>query len=108
MATSLMSGLIASGYAPRQIWVSDTNQATLQSHADHLKVNISASNEAVAEEVDVVVLAVKPQIMRDIAMQIAPVIRKQHTLIVSIAAGISQGSLSFMVGTGCSHRSMHA
>jgi pyrroline-5-carboxylate reductase len=98
MATSLMSGLIASGYAPQQIWVSDTNQATLQSHAEHLHVNISADNEAVADEVDVVVLAVKPQILREIALQIAPAIRKKNVLVVSIAAGISQGSLAQWLG----------
>ncbi len=98
MATSLMSGLIASGYAPEQIWVSDTNQATLQSHVDHLRVNISASNDAVADEVDVVVLAVKPQILRGIAQQIAPVIQQKNILVVSIAAGISQKSLSSWLG----------
>lgn len=99
MATSLMSGLIASGYAPRQIWVSDANQATLQSHAEHLRVNISADNEAVTEEVDVVVLAVKPQILREVALQIAPAIRQKNVLVVSIAAGISQGSLRQWLGS---------
>ena len=34
-------------------------------------MNISANNEALAEEVDVVVLAVKPQILREISFQIA-------------------------------------
>ena len=98
MATSLMSGLIASGYAPQQIWVSDTNQATLQSHADHLRVNISAGNEAVSDEVDVVVLAVKPQVLREISLQIAPVIQQKKVLVVSIAAGISQSSLAKWLG----------
>lgn len=99
MATSLMSGLIASGYAPQQIWVSDTNQAALQSHAENLRVNISADNEAVTDEVDVVVLAVKPQILREIALQIAPAIQQKNVLVVSIAAGISQRSLTEWLGS---------
>ena len=99
MATSLMSGLIASGYAPQQIWVSDTNQATLQSHAKQLKVNISADNEAVTDEVDVVVLAVKPQILREISLQIASAINQRKILVVSIAAGVSQGSLAQWLGS---------
>ncbi len=98
MATSLMSGLIASGHSPQQLWVSDAVPATLQSHADHLKVNISSSNLAVVEEVDVVVLAVKPQILREVALQIAPAIQSKEVLVVSIAAGISQHSLAQWLG----------
>ena len=60
MATSLMSGLIASGYASGQLWVADVNQSLLQAHSERLRVNISADNRKLAEEVEVVVLAVKP------------------------------------------------
>ncbi len=98
MASSLMNGLIASGYAPQQIWVSDTNQAILQSHAESLKVNISAGNAAVADEVDVVVLAVKPQILHDVSLEIAATIRKKQLLVVSIAAGVTQSSLTKWLG----------
>ncbi len=98
MATSLISGLIASGYAPQQIWVSDINQAALQALADQLHVNISANNAALSEEVDVVVLAVKPQILREIALQIAATIRTRKLLVVSIAAGITQSSLAKWLG----------
>ena len=98
MATSLISGLIASGYAPQQIWVSDINQAALQALADQLHVNISVSNAALSEEVDVVVLAVKPQILREIALQISATIRTRKLLVVSIAAGITQSSLAQWLG----------
>lgn len=99
MATSLMSGLIASGHSPQQIWVSDTVSATLQSHRDHLKVNVSSDNDKIVHEVDVVVLAVKPQALRDVALQIAPAIRQKKSLVVSIAAGISQTSLALWLGS---------
>ncbi|MDT4290207.1 pyrroline-5-carboxylate reductase [Methylomonas sp. MO1] len=99
MATSLISGLIASGHSPQQIWVSDTAPATLQAHADQLHVNTTASNETVVNEVEVVVLAVKPQILRDVALQIAPCLKQKNVLVVSIAAGISQQSLSKWLGS---------
>lgn len=99
MATSLISGLIASGHSPQQIWVSDTAPATLQAHADQLHVNTTASNETVINEVEVVVLAVKPQILRDVALQIAPSLKQKNVLVVSIAAGISQQSLSKWLGS---------
>lgn len=98
MATSLMSGLIASGHSPQQIWVSDTAAATLQAHRDRLGVNVSTDNCQVVQEVDVVVLAVKPQILRDVALQIAPIVRQKKSLVVSIAAGISQTSLALWLG----------
>ncbi len=99
MASSLMNGLIASGHSPSQIWVSDTNQETLQSLADKLKVNISANNDQLVKEVDVVVLAVKPQVLRPVAEQIAAAVSEQKVLVVSVAAGISQQSLSDWLGT---------
>jgi len=99
MATSLIRGLIASGHSPQQIWVSDTAPATLQAHADQLHVNISTSNETIVNEVEVVVLAVKPQTLRDVAQQIAPCLKQKNVLVVSIAAGISQQSLSQWLGS---------
>lgn len=99
MATSLMSGLIASGHSPQQIWVSDTAPAALQSHRDNLHVNVSTDNLKIVQEVDVIVLAVKPQILRDVALQIAPLVQQNNSLVVSIAAGISQTSLALWLGS---------
>lgn len=99
MATSLMSGLIASGHSPQQIWVSDTAATILQSHRDHLNVNVSNDNNKIVQEVDVVVLAVKPQAMREVLLQIAPAVQQKKSLVVSIAAGISQTSLALWLGS---------
>ncbi|TPQ29281.1 pyrroline-5-carboxylate reductase [Methylomonas koyamae] len=98
MATSLMRGLIASGHSPQQIWVSDAAPDILKSHADQLHVNISADNANIANEADVVVLAVKPQILRDVCLQIAPQLKQKNVLVVSIAAGIGQQSLALWLG----------
>lgn len=99
MATSLISGLLASGLAPQQIWVSDTNQALLSQHAEQLQVNVSEDNAAVIAAVDVVVLAVKPQIMRQVIEPLASQIQQRKVLVVSIAAGISQQSLTHWLGS---------
>lgn len=98
MASSLINGLIASGHNPVQLWVSDTNQEALNALAANLKVNVSLSNDDVVNEVDVVVLAVKPQIMQAVAEQIAKTSRNRKLLLVSIAAGISQDSLAEWLG----------
>lgn len=98
MASSLINGLIASGHAPTQIWVSDNNQETLQALATNLKVNVSTNNIDIVQQVDVVVLAVKPQVLQQVSEQIAAVAQNRQLLIVSIAAGISQDSLADWLG----------
>jgi pyrroline-5-carboxylate reductase len=98
MASSLLSGLIASGHSRRQLWVSDINEETLKSLAADLEVNISSSNEGIITQSDVVVFAVKPQVLGTVAKEAAALIQQKHCLVVSIAAGISQKSLSHWLG----------
>jgi pyrroline-5-carboxylate reductase len=98
MASSLISGLIASGHSPQHLWVSDINPDTLTALAKNLNVHTSASNDTVINEVDVIVLAVKPQTLSTVAKSATPLIRQKKTLVVSIAAGISQHSLSQWLG----------
>ena len=98
MASSLLSGLIASGHSPQHLWVSDVNPEALKSLAETLHVNTSINNADVINAVDVVVLAVKPQILNEVAINAAPLIQQKKSLVVSIAAGISQTSLSQWLG----------
>jgi len=98
MASSLLSGLIASGHSPQHLWVSDINADTLKALAENLNVNTSTSNDTVINEVDVVVLAVKPQTLSSVAKSAAALIQQKKSLVVSIAAGINQHSLSQWLG----------
>lgn len=98
MASSLMSGLIASGHPAEQLWVSDVNPDTLSHLAATLNVHTSTSNDDVINAVDVIVLAVKPQVLAEVAKNAARLVQQRKSLIVSIAAGISQHSLSQWLG----------
>lgn len=97
MAASLMKGLLTSGHDPGRLWVSDINPETLSGLSDNLKVNVTPDNREVVNTADVLVLAVKPQILARVATEIAGDI-KPHQLVVSIAAGITQASLSKWLG----------
>ncbi len=97
MAASLLNGLVASGHEPRQLWVSDINPETLASLSANLSINVTQSNHEAVNAVDVVVLAVKPQSLAQVAKEIAPFIQHRQ-LVVSIAAGITQASLSKWLG----------
>ena len=101
MASSLINGLIASGHSPNQLWVSDTNQSALQAMATKLKVNVSSDNTALVNDGDVIVLAVKPQVLHNVAKEISASLNNKDILIVSIAAGILQESLAKWLGNSC-------
>jgi len=85
MASSLISGLIASGHAPEQIWVSDISPDTLTTLKNQLNVNTSVNNDDIINAVDVVVLAVKPQTLSAVAQSIAAQIQQKK-----IAGGIDR------------------
>lgn len=98
MASSLINGLIASGQTPESIWIADINPESLSSLTKDFAVNIASSNDELVKAVDVVVLAVKPQVLCSVAEQISGVIAEHQVLVVSIAAGINQTSLAKWLG----------
>jgi pyrroline-5-carboxylate reductase len=98
MASSLLNGLCASGHAPAQLWVTDINTDASTALGAKLAVNVAADNIALVDAVDVVVLAVKPQVLKAVASAIASQVQARQTLVISIAAGISQAQLSAWLG----------
>ena len=98
MARSLMGGLIADGYAPQHLWVTSPNQAKLAALQRDFSVHTSTSNLEGAQHADVLVLAVKPQILKAVALALAPMLQRRQPLIISIAAGIRTEALAHWLG----------
>lgn len=98
MAASLIGGLIADGYPADQIWVSDIHEDALTALVERYGVHISTRNAIVAEHAQILVLAVKPQVLRAVVEELAPIIRARQPLVVSIAAGITAGSIERWAG----------
>jgi len=92
MATALIGGLLGKGFAAQKISVVEINaddRAQLQRNFAVRTV------ETVAEGItgsQIIILAVKPQQLREVATQLAPVLSGQ--LLISIAAGIRAVDLS--------------
>ncbi|MCK5355332.1 MAG: pyrroline-5-carboxylate reductase, partial [Methyloprofundus sp.] len=63
-----------------------------------MHINTSANNDALIAEVDVVVLAVKPQTIAAVIKDSIASFNQSSALVVSIAAGINQQSLSKWLG----------
>ena len=67
MASALAGGMIAQGQSPSQITLCDINEDQLQHAQKQLGVNTSTDNVSAVKNADVVILAVKPQVMQQVA-----------------------------------------
>ena len=98
MAGSLIGGLIADGYQSRRITVSDPDRDKLAQLAARFDVYTETDNNAAIEQAEVVVLAVKPQILETVARGIADTVARTRPLVISIAAGIREQALRRWLG----------
>lgn len=97
MAASLIGGLRAQGVEASSICASDPGaDKCAELHAAH-GIDTFADNAEAVAGADVVVLAVKPQVMQAVCRDLAPHLQPGQ-LIVSIAAGIGCASLQAWLG----------
>ena len=98
MAAALISGLTKRGLQPKRMVVADPSQDQLQRLVRDYAVETAADNAAAVQGAEVVVLAVKPQLMRGVAIGLAPHLATSRPLVVSVAAGIPHASLARWFG----------
>ena len=98
MAQALISGLVGCGIKPNLITVADpSSDAREQLAAKGLNtVDPMADPKSAVIGADIVVLAVKPQMMKVVVGAFADVLDNQ--LVISVAAGLSTDLLSNMLG----------
>ena len=94
MASALIAGLVKQ--AGTAIHVVDPNADALARLAQQYGASTATTIDAGVEDSDVVVLAVKPQQMREVAAALAPHLKGQ--LVLSIAAGIRSVDLARWLG----------
>ena len=97
MATALIAGLAGQLTGAGSLHVVDPNLEALERLAATYGVGTAASIDVQVADSDVIVLAVKPQQMREVAASLAPQLGKQP-LLLSIAAGIRIADLSRWLG----------
>ncbi len=96
MAHALIGGLADKLTPAANIHVVDVNPDALAKLAQDFGVSTAAQVDDVLSQSDVIVLAVKPQQMREVVNSIAPYVQQQ--LVLSIAAGIRAADLSRWLG----------
>ena len=94
MASALIGGLIADGTAKDSIIASDPNTDQRSHLHDSYGICTVDNNAEAISDADVVVLAVKPQLLQQVCSELSTYLKGKSCLIVSIAAGIRCSTMS--------------
>lgn len=98
MASCLIGGMLANGFSKADILVSEPNLDSRQRIEATHGICTTADNNAAASEADIIVLAVKPQVMAAVAAPLASS-AAHNPIVVSIAAGIPVSALENWMGS---------
>lgn len=87
MAKAMIGGILQKGLmGPNEIIGAAHTEETLQKVSEKYGIQTRSSNEAVAKEADIIILAVKPQFLKVVIADIMDEV-DENKVIVSIAAG---------------------
>ncbi|GLQ30559.1 pyrroline-5-carboxylate reductase [Litoribrevibacter albus] len=98
MAFSIIGGLIKQGVDPKKVWATNIDQESLNKLEQEFQVNTTTDNHQAISEADVVVLSVKPQVLKSVVTDLAETLKQNNPLIISIAAGIKAETLQDWIG----------
>jgi len=98
MTRSIVGGLIADGVPAQRLQVAEPDAQRRAALGREFDVAVTADNANAAADADVVLLAVKPQVLQTVARGLAPGLAGTGALAVSIAAGIRSADLARWLG----------
>ncbi len=99
MARALVGGMLAAGYEPGHVLISDPVAENRDSLANEFPgAIVSDSNAEVVREAECVVLAVKPQILSAVCKPLAAAVQQTRPLIISVAAGVRSNDIDSWLG----------
>lgn len=100
MATALIKGIISSGlYSPDMIKAYDNDPGKLKSIYGTYNVEGMQSNSELVNACNIIILAVKPQVMNAVLEEIKNEVTRDH-IVISIAAGIKIETIQSFFGKG--------
>ncbi|MDX1352000.1 MAG: pyrroline-5-carboxylate reductase [Thiomicrorhabdus sp.] len=98
MAQSLIGGLIASGYDKQKIMATDPTPEQRNAVTEKFAIQCLGDNAEAIAKADIVVLAVKPQILESVCQTIIEQAKAKKPLIISVAAGIRSKDINRWLG----------
>ena len=97
MAYALIKGLLDNGFDAECINISDPNEELLKERQSELKVRIFSSNKDLLNNSEIIIFAVKPQILSSVCLELKENVKSNH-LFVSIVAGIKGSDINRWLG----------
>jgi len=98
MTRSIVSGLVNNAYPAKLITASNPSIGKLTALQTDFAIKVTQDNKEAVDGADVIVLAVKPQLMQQVCEKLAQDSNLDNKLFVSIAAGITTARLQEMLG----------
>jgi pyrroline-5-carboxylate reductase len=98
MAGSIIGGLVKSNWQADAITACDPDADKLVTLKAEFGINTSTNNRTACKDADIIVLAVKPQILKNVTLDLQGVIT-DNTVIISVAAGITTSSIKTWLNT---------
>lgn len=99
MTYCLINGLVNNGFSAKNLWASNPSPEKLHLIEQQFGINTTADNIKVAETTSILILSVKPQVMKEVAKPLASIIQTNKPLVISVAAGITLNHLSQWLGS---------
>ncbi len=107
MASSLIGGMIANGIDAARIVACDILSEQLEALQQQFSIHTSTDNLTAVNQADIIMLAVKPQVMQAVCEQLAENNQQKHKLFISIAAGVHESDINrWLGGSRCIVRCM--
>ncbi|RLA27122.1 MAG: pyrroline-5-carboxylate reductase [Gammaproteobacteria bacterium] len=98
MTQAIISGLVRSGHTPQCLLVADPDPAQSERiHSIQADIQVTTDNDATVNDANIVVLAVKPQIMATVIGTLTLPAESGSRVYLSIAAGITLNSLKTLL-----------
>lgn len=88
MARSLIGGLLSETANASQIWVHEPNADVAKKLVEDFAIQLADNNDMLVQNCDVIVVAVKPQVLKQVITPLADALKKNPCLLISIVAGI--------------------
>ncbi len=96
MASAIIRGLLISDYPPELLMISNPSLDKLTQISDQTTISTTTDNKLSVEFADIVILAIKPQVLPTVCTQLSD-IDLSNKLIISIAAGITTRKISILL-----------
>jgi len=91
MAASIIGGLLRQGWPAQALQVAEPNEQRRHWLQAELGIEPLEDNTRACQRADVVLMAVKPQVMTRVTAELAPLFQQRQPLLISIAAGVPSG-----------------